>query len=157
MHSLAAGLALLLALQVAADAPSRRPTIDFTKDTLEQVQENVAKKKAVLVDVRGVEEWNEGHIEDSLFVPVTSLRKYALDPKKLAKTLPKKAKDAKEPTILYTFCVVGMRAKQAGLILEQQGYTVRALKPGYDDLLEAGFKQAEPEPVSTEAADEGAR
>lgn len=147
----------LLALQVADGAPSRRPTIEFTKDTLEQVKSNVAQKKAVLVDVRGIEEWNEGHLEGSLFVPVTSLRKYALDPKKLEKTLPKQAKDEKEPTILYTFCVVGMRAKQAGIILEQQGYAVRVLKPGYEQLLKAGFKKAEPESKSTEAADEGAR
>jgi hypothetical protein len=36
-----------------------------------------------------------------------------------------------------------MRAKQAGVILEKQGYTVRALKPGYEQLLKAGFKKAE--------------
>jgi hypothetical protein len=29
--------------------------------------------------------------------------------------------------------------------LEQQGYMVRALKPGYDELLEAGFKKAKDE------------
>jgi phage shock protein E len=157
MHALAIGLSLLFTLQVAAEAPSGRPTIEFTEDTLEQVQENVAKKNAVLVDVRGIEEWNEGHLEGSLFVPVTSLRKYALDPQKLEETLPKNAKHEKEPTILYTFCVVGMRAKQAGLILEQQGYTVRVLKPGYEQLLEAGFKQAKPDPAASEAADESPR
>jgi rhodanese-related sulfurtransferase len=157
MQAATAAFALALLLQVVGDGPSRRTAIEFTKDTLEQVKENVANKKAVLVDVRGIEEWNEGHLEGSLFVPVTSLRKYALDPKKLEKALPKKAKDEKEPTILYTFCVVGMRAKQAGIILEQQGYTVRALKPGYEQLVEAGFKPAQPEPVSTEATDEGAR
>jgi len=92
-----------------------RLSIEFTKDSLEVVKKNVAAKKAVLVDVRSEEEWNEGHLEGSLFVPVTSLRKHSLDPEKLAKTLPKK----KEKKLLYTFCVVGMRAKQAGLILEQ--------------------------------------
>jgi phage shock protein E len=114
-----------------------RPTIEFTKDTLETVQKNVAKKKAVLVDVRSKEEWDQGHLEGSIFVPVTSLRKHSLDPKKLAKTLPQK----RDKVVLYTFCVVGMRAKQAGLVLEQQGYTVRVLKPGYEELTKAGFKQ----------------
>jgi len=122
----------------AADSP--RPTIDFTEDTLDVVKENVAKDKAVLVDVRSVEEWNQGHLEGTIFVPVTSLQKRSLDPDKLAKTLPPKS----DNKILYTFCVVGMRAKQAAIILEQQGYIVRALKPGYDDLVKAGLKKAQP-------------
>jgi phage shock protein E len=126
-------LALLFGLQAGGSA---RPTIEFTKDKLEDVKKNVAAKKAVLVDVRSKEEWNKGHIEGSVFVPVTSLRKHSLDPKKLAKTLPKKK-------TVYTFCVVGMRAKQAGLILEKQGYKVRVLKPGYEELIKAGFKKAE--------------
>jgi SAM-dependent methyltransferase len=54
--------------------------------------------------------------------------------KALAKVLPEKK-------ILYTFCVVGMRAKTAAYALEKHGYTVLALKPGYDDLLKAGFKK----------------
>lgn len=119
-----------------ADDPRKateRRTVEFTDDTLEVVRKNVAEEKAVLVDVRSKEEWDQGHVAGSVFVPVTSLRKHSLDPKKLAETLPKEK-------ILYTFCVVGMRAKQAGLILEQQGYTVRVLKPGYEQLVKAGFK-----------------
>jgi rhodanese-related sulfurtransferase len=64
---------------------------------------------------------------------VTSLRKGG-DPKALAKKLPKKK-------VLYTFCVVGMRAKTAAYELGKHGYTVRAVKPGYEDLLKAGFKK----------------
>ncbi|MBA3484231.1 MAG: DUF4437 domain-containing protein [Pirellulales bacterium] len=118
-----------------ADDPRKvtaRRTIGFTEDTLEVVRENVANDKAVLVDVRSVEEWNEGHINGSVFVPVTSLQKHSLNPVKLAETLPK-------DKLVYTFCVVGMRAKQAAKILEEQGYTVRALKPGYEELAKAGF------------------
>jgi rhodanese-related sulfurtransferase len=124
-----------------ADDPrtaSARTTIEFTEDTLEVVERNIAEEDAVLVDVRSLEEWKEGHIEGSIFVPVTSLRKHSLDPAKLAETLPKEK-------VVYTFCVVGMRAKQAAKILQEQGYTVRALKPGYEELIEAGFKRAEDE------------
>jgi phage shock protein E len=120
-----------------------RPSIDWTADSLDAVKENVAKGKAVLVDVRSVEEWNKGHLADTLFVPIDSLRKYSLNEEKLAKTLPPK----EDKKILYTFCVVGMRAKAAGNILQQQGYEVRPLKPlkpGYEELLKAGFKKAEP-------------
>lgn len=125
-----------------------RYSIEFTKDTLAVVKKNVAEGKAVLVDVRSQQEWNRGHIDGSIFLPVDSLRKKP-DPKMLAKKLPKK-------TILYTFCVVGMRAKTAAIKLEQQGYTVRALKPGYDELLEAGFKKAKDE-VAERATNENTR
>jgi rhodanese-related sulfurtransferase len=119
-----------------ADDPRKtaaRRAIDFTADSLEVVKKNVAENKAVLVDVRSVEEWNEGHIQGSIFLPVTSLNKYQLDAKKLAETLP-------EDKIVYTFCVVGMRAKKAAKVLEDQGYTVRALRPGYEELVGAGFR-----------------
>jgi rhodanese-related sulfurtransferase len=132
----------LIALQAPGAA---RETIEFTKDPLEVVKKNVAAKKAVLVDVRSQEEWQKGHVDGSIFLPVTSLRKQKLDPEKLAKALPKKK-------IIYTFCVVGMRAKQAGLILEKQGYNVRVLKPGYEQLIEAGFRKGE-----TKKADEDTR
>jgi len=125
---------LLAVALFAANSP--RSNSEFTKDSLKVVQENVAKNKAVLVDVRSEEEWKQGHIEGPIFVPVTSLRKGG-DSKALAKTLP-------QEKILYTFCVVGMRAKVAAYELEKHGYTVRALRPGYEDLLKAGFKKAKP-------------
>jgi rhodanese-related sulfurtransferase len=129
-------LAFLISLQAS---PNSRQTIEFTKDSLGTVRKNIDAKKAVLIDVRSLEEWNKGHLEDSVFVPVTSLRKKDLDAKKLAKIVPPKK-------IVYTFCVVGMRAKQAGAILEKLGYQVRVLKPGYEDLVKAGFKKAKNTP-----------
>ncbi len=110
-----------------------RNKVGFTKDPLETVKKNVGDGKAVLVDVRSEEEWRKGTIDGAIFVPITSLRKGG-DPKALAKMLPKKK-------ILYTYCVVGMRARAAAFELEKQGYTVRALKPGYEDLLKAGFRK----------------
>jgi rhodanese-related sulfurtransferase len=134
-----------MVIVIALQAPNAvRETIEFTKDPLELVKMNVAAKKAVLVDVRSQEEWDQGHVEGSIFLPVTSLKRHSLDPKKLAKTLPKKK-------IVYTFCVVGMRAKQAGLILEKQGYKVRVLKPGYEQLIKAGFKKAPSKPASEDS------
>jgi phage shock protein E len=137
------------ALAAILGTAAARPGVEFTKDSLEVVKKNVKANKAVLVDVRGPEEWNDGHIEGSIFVPVHSLRKHSLDPKKLGKTLPKKK-------ILYTFCVVGMRAKTAAAILEKQGYAVRALKPGYEELIEAGFRKGK-KTEAKEGEDEGAR
>ncbi len=109
--------------------------IDFTSESLAVVKKNIAKKKAVLVDVRSKVEWDKGHVEGAVFLPITTLEE--LPHAKLAKLLPKKK-------IVYTHCVVGMRAEAVGEILEKQGYTVRVLKPGYKELIEAGFKRAEP-------------
>ena len=117
----------------ASAAESGRSNIEFTKDSLTVVKNNVTENKAVLVDVRSQEEWNGGYLEGSIFLPDTSLRKN-VDPKYLAEKLPK-------DKIIYTFCVVGMRAKRVGKILENHGYTVRVLKPGYDELRKAGFKK----------------
>jgi rhodanese-related sulfurtransferase/quercetin dioxygenase-like cupin family protein len=123
-----------------ADDPRKdaaRANVEFTEDSLEVVKRNVESGKAVLVDVRSQEEWNQGHIEGSVFVPVTSLRKHSFDPEKVAKTLPK-------DKVLYTFCVVGMRAKEAAKVLMQQGYEVRVLRPGYEQLVNAGLKKGMP-------------
>jgi phage shock protein E len=117
---------------ILATAEERAP-IEFTKDTLEVVKTNVAKKKEVLVDVRSQEEWKKGHLEGSIFLPVDSLRK-DVDPKTLATKLPK-------DKTLHTFCAVGMRAKAVAAKLEKHGYAVRALKPSYDELVKAGFKK----------------
>jgi rhodanese-related sulfurtransferase len=125
--------ALAIAMIFATEAD--RTPAEFTEDSLAVVKENVTKGKAVLVDVRSKEEWDKGHIEGSIFLPVTSLGKN-LDAKKVAETLPK-------DKILYTFCVVGMRSKAAAKTLDKLGYGVRALKPGYDELIAAGFKRSE--------------
>jgi rhodanese-related sulfurtransferase len=139
-------MAFLYFLVVLAEVASgsARNTVEFTKESLDLVKKNIAAGKAVLVDVRSEEEWKKGTIDGAIFVPVTSLRKGG-DPKKLAKTLPKKK-------ILYTYCVVGMRARAAAFELQKQGYTVRALKPGYDDLLKAGFKKTVPKPAAKDQA-----
>jgi phage shock protein E len=124
-----------LALALAVTDAAERTPIEFTKDTLAVVKENIDKEEAVLVDVRSQEEWDEGNLEGAIFLPMTSLRKGG-DPEEIAEKLPK-------DKILYTFCVVGMRAKNAAKVLVKYGYEVRPLKPGYDELVEAGFKQAD--------------
>jgi rhodanese-related sulfurtransferase len=44
--------------------------------------------------------------------------------------------------IIYTHCKAGGRALMCGDILKKQGYDVRPLKPGFSDLLQAGFDKA---------------
>lgn len=107
---------------------------EHSKDTLAAVKENLAAKKAILLDVRDKEEWNMGHIDGAILLPFSELRRRDRTAE-LMKTLPK-------DRILYTHCVVGMRSLKAAEILKKHGFEVRALKPGYDELLKAGFAPA---------------
>ena len=106
---------------------------ELSNDPLPTVQENVATHKAVLVDVREPGEWKEGHVEGAISLPLSSLNKS--DTSALERQLPK-------DKIVYTHCVMGVRALKAAKILEKLGYNVRPLKAGYEDLVKAGFEKA---------------
>jgi rhodanese-related sulfurtransferase len=106
--------------------------VEHTKDSLEKVKELVEQKKAILVDVRELVEWNAGHVQDAVFLPWRDLQD-KLDEKMIREKLPK-------DTIVYTYCAVGYRSFRAGKILAKHKYDVRPLKPGYDELVKAGFK-----------------
>jgi len=128
-------LSLALAAVIVAVASTGIFAAENTKESLETVKANIEKKKAVLVDVREKSEWDKGHVQGAIFLPLSDL-KNGVDKEKLAEKLPK-------DKILYTHCVVGKRSLSACEILEEQGYKVRSLKPGYKELLKAGFKKAE--------------
>jgi len=121
-----ASIALLAAVAFAAEP---------TKDTLPTVKKSITDEKAVLVDVREKSEWDAGHIAGAVFLPLSELRN-GIDADALAKRLPK-------DRILYTHCVVGKRSLTAADILLKHGYDVRSLKPGYKELIDAGFKKAD--------------
>lgn len=123
---------VLACIALAVAAPLH--AIEFTEDSLKEVKAAVDAKKAILIDVRSRKEWDKGHVAGAIFLPVTALEK-DFDKKKLAKTLAKKQR-------YYIYCAVGIRAMRAGEILEEQGYKVKVLKPGYQQLIEAGFKKA---------------
>jgi phage shock protein E len=128
MRNLAACLAIGF-ISIASSAIA----IEFTNDPLPQVRTRIAKKQAVLVDVRSKDEWDKGHVVGAIHVPITSLEE--LSDETIAKLIPKKK-------LVYIHCEIGMRSEAAGEILEPQGYQVRVLKQGYKKLLDAGFKEA---------------
>jgi phage shock protein E len=121
------GLAVCFGLSVAFGE-------EHTRESLQSIKENIAAKKAVLVDVRDKQEWNKGHVEGAVLLPFSELR--------LPDRTPELLKDLPKDRILYTHCVVGMRSLKAAEILKKHGYDVRALKPGYDELIKAGFQAA---------------
>ncbi len=124
--------AILMILLNSAVWSQQTGKLEHTKDTLQEVKERVAQKKAVLVDVRDLVEWNDGHVKGAIFLPWRDLQD-KFDEKKLREKLPKDA-------IIYTYCAVGYRSLRAGNIIVKYGYDVRPLKPGYEELIKAGFE-----------------
>lgn len=107
---------------------------EHTKDSLDTVKRAVAEKKAILVDVREEEEWEQGHVVGARLLPLSLLEK-GVKAEDIAKIIP-------EDTIVYCHCLAGGRCLEAAKILAPLGYDVRALKPGYPQLEKAGFPTA---------------
>ena len=123
---------LAMSLMIFSVSYLQKAELKHTEDSLKVVKERVTGKKAILVDVREIFEWNDGHIEGAVHLPVRDLQD-KFDEKVLREKIPK-------GSIVYTYCMVGARSLKAGKIIEKYGYDIRPLKPGYKELLEAGFK-----------------
>jgi rhodanese-related sulfurtransferase len=109
--------------------------VEHSKDSIDQVKTAMAKQNAVLVDVRERREWDEGHLEGALLVPLSWLREESRGDAfgdRLREKLPARR-------ILYLHCRSGGRARIAAGMLRKQGYDARPLKAGFDDLRQAGF------------------
>jgi len=112
-------------------AASGTAIAEHTKDSLDAVKQAVAQQKAVIVDVREPDEWQEGHLNGAALLPLSVLER-GVPPQELAKILPK-------DRIIYCYCLAGGRCMEAAEMLKPLGYDVRALKPGYPQLVKAGF------------------
>jgi rhodanese-related sulfurtransferase len=140
---------VVVAVRAQADdaPPADAPELRHTPDTLDEVRKNLDDKKALLLDVREDREWKAGHIEGAILLPLSELRKQN-ESGKLADhvrdSLPKSNEDR---PILYCHCARGQRCLVAGGMLQELGYDVRPLKPGYKDLIDAGFPTAKEEPA----------
>jgi phage shock protein E len=123
-----------LALVLSCTAIFASDKIEHTKVPLETVKAEVQQKQAVLVDVREKREWDRGHIQGAIFLPLSEVQA-GIDPQKLAGILPK-------DKIIYAHCARGGRCLAAAMLLEKAGYQIRPLKPGYQQLIQAGFERA---------------
>jgi rhodanese-related sulfurtransferase len=108
---------------------------EHTKDTADQVKKAIADKKAVLIDVREQDEWDEGHLKDASLLPLSKIRA-GVKKDEIDKLVPK-------GSIVYLHCKAGGRCLTAAESLKKQGYDARPLKDGYDALLKAGFPKAD--------------
>jgi len=110
---------------------------NHTTDSLDTVKQRLASKEAVLIDVRELTEWNEGHLEDAKLVPLSDIR---YPQKRIDAT-----KDLSKEEIIYCHCRSGKRVFIATHYLSRDGYDIRPLKAGYKDLLTEGFENAKQE------------
>ena len=85
---------------------------DFFKqpDINKGLKEYAETENAVLLDVRTPQEYGEGHIPESINVPLQTLDKV----RSVVEN-----KDAE----LFVYCYSGARSKQAAVVLGQMGYT----------------------------------
>lgn len=104
---------------------------DHTKDTPAEVKKAVADGKAVVIDVREVGEWEDGHLKGAKNLPLSEI-KAGLKAERLKELLP-------AGKVVYLHCAAGGRCLKAADLLKAAGYETRPLKPGYDDLVKAGF------------------
>lgn len=121
-------LAVLLLVPVSSLAA------EHTSDSLPTVRRGLAERKAVLLDVREKAEWADGHLSEARLLPLSVL-KQGVPKEDLARFLPAQK-------VIYLHCAAGGRSLKAAAILRKQGYDARPLKPGYGELLEAGFSPA---------------
>ena len=135
MESLARCGLVLLAL---AAFPAAAAELEHTSEPLHEVKAKVQTRKAILVDVREKAEWDQGHIRGAVLIPLSVLMAWERDGigqddrAALAKALPK-------GSVVYCHCAAGGRALPGGESLRKLGYDARPLRPGYRDLVRAGF------------------
>lgn len=119
------GVAVLAATGVAAD---------HTKDSPAVVKKAVEDGKAVLIDVREIDEWNDGHLQGAKHLALSEL-KAGVSAEKLKSLLP-------TGKVVYLHCAAGGRCLKAADLLKAAGYETRPLKPGYQDLVKSGLPKA---------------
>ncbi len=99
---------------------NRSANNNISYDDLKELMRN---KEIYLIDVRSGQEYEEGHLDGAINIPVYNIEN----------EIQKKVKDKKETIILY--CSSGSRSKKAKNILEKLGYTeVYNLKEGIDKI-----------------------
>ena len=118
---------LTAVLSVAAITAPLAVSADSTPKA-EQSAVQAQKAKGIWIDVRSAEEFNDGHLQDSINIPHDQIveRIKAVSPDKDA------------PINLY--CRSGRRAEVALTELKKAGYTNVTNHGGYEDLLKKALK-----------------
>lgn len=107
---------------------------EHSKDSLETVKKMISEKKAVLIDVRELNEWDDGHLKDAVHIPLSKI-KSGLSADELSML-------TGTDKIIYLHCRSGSRCLDAAKRLANSKRDLRPLKAGYNDFLKADFPKA---------------
>lgn len=86
-------------------------TISFTTINMEEALRLINEEQAIMIDVRSIQEYESGHIKNSINIPVDTIELNKLE----------KVISSKEANIIV-YCRSGNRSKQAAQILIDLGY-----------------------------------
>lgn len=133
MSNLASFLFALLILGMIPHSMFGQTRVAYTQESLAEIRQKVERNEAILLDVREVSEWQQGHLEHAILIPTSSLR----DNDERLQAL--KRLDKSKP--IYCHCKAGGRALVCGQLLKDMGYDVRPLKQSYQTIVKSGFDE----------------
>ena len=84
---------------------------EYKKITLDEAKKMMETQKVIVVDVRTLEEYNEGHIPNAISVPLETIENEA------------EAKLKNKDALILVYCRSGRRSREAALKLIEKGYT----------------------------------
>ncbi len=112
--------------------------------TIQEVHDYLKKGETpVLLDVRGLDEWERGHLEGAIHVPRG----------RLESDVEAKVPDKSREVVVY--CAGGVRSLLAGESLKALGYErVISMDGGFEDWADAGLPAAYPPPPEEDGGQE---
>ena len=84
---------------------------EYKKITSDEAKNIMSTQSAIVVDVRSLEEYNEGHIPNAISVPLETIENEA------------EAKLKNKNDLILVYCRSGRRSREAALKLIEKGYT----------------------------------
>ncbi len=102
---------------------------------LKTVLQDIREGKAILLDVRTLKEWDKGHLQDAVNIPIDELEQRLSNSEELD--------ELDKNKIIYCHCESGVRAMLAEKLLQPLGYELRALSQNYRALIDHGFPPAD--------------
>ena len=84
---------------------------EYKKITSDEAKNIMSTQKAIVVDVRSLEEYDEGHIPNAISVPLETIENEA------------ETKLKNKDDLILVYCRSGRRSREAALRLIEKGYT----------------------------------
>ena len=99
--------------QVSVDSKEvkKEKKAEYKKITSDEAKNIMLTEKPIVVDVRSLEEYNEGHIPNAISIPLETIENEA------------ETKLKNKDDLILVYCRSGRRSREAALRLIEKGYT----------------------------------